>query len=371
MAAIGNRDTRDNVVLTGIDAALLDKFRLADGTTYSQVVSMADAALGAFNAGLVSDPFWSQLVSFTDQPDTRYAVGNTSDMEKHTEYGRPDPKRAELAGHMLPLMKWDYMLGWTADYLEEARLSDVQADIAMAIEAANNRWRKQLLTRVLKRGDDSGVSNGLSTTGLSPGFATAAASTGVDFAPPSYGGTAFTTAHEHYNTGTGGAVTDAMLIAMRSDLEEHGHEPPYELIIGPTEETAVSAISGFVPVNEALVNQSILAGTATFSGAAINGKRPIGAIRGFRVWVVPGMPQYYAFGWKSYGRNSMRNPLRVRVPAGFSAPRLIAMRDSNNPGLYAIQNLMAQIAFGVGVGDRTNGVPLYNNNATWADGTAA
>jgi hypothetical protein len=46
-------------------------------------------------------------------------------------------------------------------------------------------------------------------------------------------------------------------------------------------------------------------------------------------------------------------------------------RDHNNPGIYAIQNLMLQTRFGVGVGDRTNGVAVYVNNATWADGVAA
>jgi hypothetical protein len=57
-----------------------------------------------------------------------------------------------------------------------------------------------------------------------------------------------------------------------------------------------------------------------FSGATVNGKRPIGAISDFRVWVVPGMPDNYGFGFKSYGPNNPRNPLRVRVPEG-SAPR--------------------------------------------------
>jgi hypothetical protein len=83
------------------------------------------------------------------------------------------------------------------------------------------------------------------------------------------------------------------------------------------------------------------------------------------------MPQYYGFGWKSYGSNSPRNPLRVRVPEGESGPMLKLYRDSQNPGIYAIQNLMLQTRFGVGVGDRTNGTARYVNSATWADGVAA
>ncbi len=349
--AWGNRDTKDNVILTGIDAALLENYRLRDGATYAQIVGMAETMLGGFNAGMASDPFWSLLVSYTDQVETRYAIGNTGTMVAHTEYGRPDPERAALAGHMLPFRKWDHMLGWTADYLEEARLSDIEADLLMGLDAVRNRWRTSLLQRLLKRGDESGSINGLSATGLSPGFATAAASTGVDFTPPSYGGTAFTDA--------------------AAELREHGHEPPYEFLIGPSDESTVSGLTGFVSVNEQLINQSALTAVTTFTGAAIDGKRPIGAISGFRVWVVPGIPQHYGFGFKSYGPNNLRNPLRVRVPEGERAPRALIVRDSLMPGITPVQNLMIQTRFGVGVGDRTNGTPRYVNNANWSDGTAA
>jgi hypothetical protein len=61
MTLLGNRALADNVILTGIDAALLTNYRLRDGATYQDVVNMADAALGGFNAGLGNDPF---LVGF-------------------------------------------------------------------------------------------------------------------------------------------------------------------------------------------------------------------------------------------------------------------------------------------------------------------
>jgi hypothetical protein len=42
------------------------------------------------------------------------------------------------------------MLGWTADYLEEARLDDLEQDVGLAIEAAQNRWRMSLLQRLIQ-----------------------------------------------------------------------------------------------------------------------------------------------------------------------------------------------------------------------------
>jgi hypothetical protein len=68
MTLLGNRALADNVILTGIDAALLTNYRLRDGATYQDVVNMADAALGGFNAGLGNDPFWSPA-DFFHRPD--------------------------------------------------------------------------------------------------------------------------------------------------------------------------------------------------------------------------------------------------------------------------------------------------------------
>jgi hypothetical protein len=131
---------------------------------------------------------------------------------------------------------------------------------------------------------------------LAPALRPTPASTGVDFIPPSYAGTTFTSAHEHYVPDAGGAFTLAIFQDAAAELREHGHEPPYEFLISPADETVVTAISpGFLSVNEALVNAGILAAQVNFSGATVNGKRPIGAISDFRVWVVPGMPDNYGF----------------------------------------------------------------------------
>ena len=370
--ALGPRDTSSLVMLTGWDATALKNFTLADGTTYAAIVAELNAALGALNADLSSDPLWGTLVSFTDQPEVEYRVGGTGGMERHTEYGRPEPQRAATEGHMLPLKKWDRGLGWTWDYLKDARADQVRADIALAIQDARDRWRVELLTRLLQRGDDSGALNGLGTSGYSPGFATAAASTSVDFLPPTWGGTAFTTAHEHYIGISGGAFTQAAFQDMRAELREHGHQPPYDVLIGLSDEVAVRALTGFVPVAQQMVAYGNTTSLATFGAEAdeINGSYYIGMYEDSRVRVVPGIPQYYGFAYKTYGQNNQRNPLRIRVERGRSRPTFYAMTDPRASNATSpIQYLMFYGEFGVGVGDRTNGTPRYVNNTTWADGT--
>ncbi len=372
MATVGPRATTELGMLTGWDAAELEKFRLADDTPYSTVTQRMAAALGALNAELSNDPFWAGLVYFTDQPELEYRVGTSNGMELHTEYGRPDPARAATEGHMLPLQSWDRRLAWTWDYLRRARLPQIEADIADALKDVRDRWRLQVLTRLLKRGDDSGVAKGLGASGYSPGFATTAGSTNVDFVPPAYAGTVFTSTHEHYVGIGGGAFTAAVFTDAKDELKEHGHVPPFDFLIGPSDRATVTGLTGFVGTRSELIRYGSTADLAAdTNGMPTMGVDLIGIMSDdFRVWEVRGVPQYYGFAYKSYGPRSQRNPLAVRVTKGLAAPRVLAFNDPNaGSPLNPLQNLMLFLEFGVGVNDRTNGTPRYVNNATWADGT--
>lgn len=368
--ATGPRDTSSLVMLTGWDAAALQNFRLADGAGIDQVVGQMNTALGALNAELANDPLFASLVSYTDQPEVEYRVGASNGFGAHTEYGRPDAQRAPTEGHMLPLLKKDRALGWTWDYLKDARMPQIQADIADAIKDARDLWRVQILSRLLKRTDDSGAAKGLGSSGYSPGFATAAASTSVDFTPPAFGGTSFDSDHEHYVAIAGGAFTKAVFTDARDELAEHGHKPPFNFIIGPSDRATVVGLSGFV----AAASQTVVPGSSANIAVAQPDMNEyatyLGAIEDFLVWEVRGVPQYYGAGYKSYGPRSQRNPLRVRLERGFSAPRIMAMPDPRNgSGAHPLQYLMLYTEIGVGVFDRTAATPRYVNNATWADGT--
>jgi len=369
--ATGPRDTSSLVMLTGWDATALKNFQLEDGSTYADVVAMLNAGLGALNTELSSDGLWASLASFTDQPDVEYRVGASNGFEDHTEYGRPKEARAATEGHMLPLQAFDRGMGWTWDYLRRARMSQLEADIADAIKDARDKWRVKILGRLLKRGDDSGAALGLGSSGYSTGFATADASTNVDFTPPAFGGSSFSSGHEHYVGIGGGAFTNAVFQDAFDELREHGHEPPFTFLVGPSDRTTVEGLSLFTKAANQLVRvgstQDIAnpGGTASSSWASY-----LGAIESFEVYEVRGIPQYYGVGYKTYGPRSQRNPLRIRLAKGESAPRIVAMTDPRaGNATTPVQYLMLFTEFGVGVGDRTAATPRYVNNATWADGT--
>lgn len=370
---LGPRDTQGLALPVGWDAIALQQFRLADGATYLQAANRLLAAIGALNAELQSDPFWGTLLSYTDQPELKYRDGASNGVGRYTEYSRADAKRAGTIGHMLPLLDWDRALGWTWKYLKDARLDDIDSDIADAVQDWRDRVRLQILTRLLKRGDDSGENNGLGTTGLSAGFATAAASTGVDFQPPSFGGNTFTSDHEHYVGIAGGAFTANVFKDAKLELKEHGHPEPYSFMVGTADESTVKGLSDFVPTPRSLVAHGANTDLARANGNGFvspSGAYVIGTIEDFLVHVVPGMPQYYGFGWKPYGIGSQRNPLRVRLQRGQERPAISVMTDPRaGNATTPLQYVMTYFEFGVGVANRTNGTARYVNNATWADGT--
>lgn len=370
--ALGPRDTTSLVLMTGWDATALQNYRLADGTTVATVQSQLNAALTALNGELFSG-LWGGLVSFTDRPELEYRVGGSNGFELHTEYGRPDSKRADLEGHMLPYQKFDRGLGWTWDYLEDARIEQVQADIADAVKDARDIWRQKILTRLLQRGDDSGANKGLGTGGYSPGFATTAGSTNVDFVPPTWGGTAFANTHEHYVAIAGGAYTNAVFEDAKAELREHGHEPPYIFLASPADEADfnTTTLTKFTPAAQTNIRYGTTVDLATVSQDAIGpGVYPKGVIEDFVVYIVSGMPEYYGVGYKSYGQLSQRNPLRVRTTRGMSRPMVMAAPDPRNGSpAHPLQYMMLQMRFGVGVADRTAATPRYINNANWSDGT--
>lgn len=369
--ALGPRDLSTLVMLTGWDATELQNFKLQDSTTYASVVAQFSSKLAALNSEFAGD-WMSGLYFLTDRPDSEYRVGASNGMEVHTEYGRPDPQRAVTEGHMLPLIPWDRMLAWTWDYLRKSRAPQLIADFDDATKDVRDTRRQRILRRLIQRGDDSGAAFDLGTAGYSPGFATDEASTSVDFDPPDYGGAAFANTHEHYVGIDGGVFTNDVFNDVKHELREHGHEPPYEFIAGPSDEDVIKALSGFTPVAEMGIKYGLTQDLAQVDPRDVGyGAYFIGMINDIRIRIVYGMPQYYGFGYKSYGRNVQRNPLHIRVTKGTNAWQCYAMTDPHGgSGQLPLGNLMLFMEFGVGVGDRTNGTPRYVYSSTWADGTA-
>lgn len=379
MALIGGRDTRDNVVNTGVDAVELRKLQLQDGTTYDAIVAELTGALTALNASFTADPFYSSVASFTNDVEVSYRMGSNPSFDEFTEYSTADSARSESDGHMLPLKAYDFKLSWTWDYMRKATFSRVQDDIAVAIGAAADLRRKKMLSRLLARGEDSGAALGLGASGLSPGFTSAvrAASAGnykantLVYTPPPFNGKTFSSGHEHY-TFAGSSNVTATVVTMMKNLREHGATAPYDLICSETDYDTVKAFADFVPPGDPLVQYGTTTSLAV--GAFDNGWSGYLKDSMARVRMVIGWPDNYLCLYKSAGANSPLNPLRVRLPAGENALRVVSFPDPR-PGTAPspaapLASLVLWTEFGVGVGNRLAGA-VNRNNAAWADGAAS
>lgn len=368
MALIGGRDTRDIVVATGVDAAELKRLTLQDGTTYDAIVQELTGAITALNASLNADPIYAGMSSQGDSVEVAARMGAAAAFDDFTEYTTGDANRAQRDGWMLPLYAADFKLAWTWDYMRKAYFAQIQDDIAMAVTAAQNLRRKRMLNRLLSRTDDSGVSKGLGTGGYSPGFATAAANTNVDFTPPEFNGKTFTSNHDHY-TFAATSKTSATVVAMMKTLREHGFVGPYELICSESDYDTVKGFSDFVPAGDPLVQYGVT--TSLAIQAFDNGLGGYLKDSMARVRMIIGWPDEYFTLYKSFGANNPNNPLRIRLPKGETALRFAAFPDPRTPSpANPLGSMVVWTEFGVGVGNRL-AAATNRNNAAWADGSAA
>jgi hypothetical protein len=158
---------------------------------------------------------------------------------------------------------------------------------------------------------------------------------------------------------------------IKAELLEHGHAPPYNVIVSISDETTIRGLTGFVPVGDMGISYSTGVSLAAFGPDYTPTGYNIGTINDCFVRVIAGMPQYYGFAWKNYGPNSQRNPLRVRLPKGATRPAFRVMYDPTQAGAENPLNAaMIFVEMGVGVGaDRTNGTARFVNHAAWSDGT--
>lgn len=351
--ALGVRDLKDLALPAGWDAAYLVKQQLQDGTTYDEVVTALASSVVAFNSTLMTHPWLGKLTSPTERNTVRYRSGDNDDWVAHTEYKLPDATRAGMSGHMLPRDKFDQGIGWTWDYLNDAILEDVSADIRVFLETGLDLFERQALQRFFKA---EAVTVG--TAGSSPPFADASAT--LAFTPPPYQGQSFASTHTHllrYATSAHGQAAGAMA----THLKEHGHIGPYELIVADADKATWAAVSDatyqvyFRSVQRA---EFMYGQDTTLAAAGVNTEEyfglldtPSGAVylrSSYRV------PTTFAGMYKPYGMSDPRNPLRWWYNPRFGVGLTTISADKIG---FPVQRIIGYAEFGFGVGaDRTNGV---------------
>ena len=355
MGTLGPNDLKQWSLPAGWDASRLLQLQLQSGETYDMLVSDIAAGLAMKNAMLLSIPWVGGLISVTDTQQVEYRIGVSNGFDDHTEYAQPDARRGATTGHMLPLKPYDRKLGWTWDFLRKARRTQIDTDVAAALNDLQSIWEKKILTRHFKSTYDAVGSSGKSVPFADGGTADST------YVPPEahdYGGT-FLYTHTHYLRLNG--ISQANLETAVAHLYEHGHLAPYDLLIAYADLsswTNVTNVTGYVPRPDPVIQygtQTAVANVDVNYVGAVN--TDYGACR---MWTSGRVPTAYWSVYKSMGRLDARNPLRVYQSSTYGLNCVLLAGDHIRE--FPLENAIMFFEFGVGVGeDRTNAVLVYNN----------
>lgn len=355
MAKLGISDCKDLVLPGGWDGTYITQEALADGATYEEVFVALAAAVASFNADLNQHPWLSILTFQADVEDfnLEYRQGANQAFQPYTEYAAPDIARGEISGHLIPRELWEFALGWTWKSLREARMTRIDADIMQMVEAARNILEVRALRRLFRMEDDA-----VGAGGTSPGFVTAAS--GITYAPPEYYGKTFLSTHEHYLRY---AARGEAALRMARHLWEHGHQPPYEMLIydldasdwggiqDDTNEVYFRSIKD--PEFEYASDLTLVSGA--FNRVSYMGALDVKEVGAILLRKVSRVPDEYCAMFKPYGVNDARNSLWWRggkAPIGHGL--MLRLAETLQDKVSIASGLME---FGFGTGqDRTNGV---------------
>ena len=329
--------------------------------------TVAEMGIDALNTAIQADldmhnarvtEVLSDLAQPTTDRSTIYGTNADSDMVPVDEFGRgPTQKITRGSKVEFPLDKFQFAIGWTADYLRRATVQDFALRQISARQAHLRRLAVDVKNALF------GATNYTYTDRFVDGNDLAVKRlVNADSAPIPNGpnGEVFNAAtHSHYDAIDWGAATSGQKIAfvqaMFSDLVEHGHGADVRLYVNKAQETDLRALTpNFTPLPPPNVIQAtsntVAVGTLDISRAD---NRLIGYFDGFPVYTKPWVPASY---FLTFAAGDPRKPLRFRrsTVAGeqglFIAGQIIT---------HPLQAQYMETFHGFGVYTRTNAVIGY------------
>lgn len=348
---------------TGVDGTKVAEWRLREGITVAQFITLAGTAIGGVNQEFASK--WGGVFSITEMDHMEYPDGAAEvELAELTDTDDPDMVSGTTLGHMVDLKVYGGAVGGTRRYFRDSRMAQIQSTMRRIVNKSKWRFEKKLFGRFF-----SNTENAIGSAGYDVPFVRGTGGV-VDFTPPAYGGQAFTTSHNHflgYDSGSSKTFAD-VLNGLAATLVEHGHTAPFEAMCSLTDIATYAALSGFTKLVSGVVNTISRGGETSGNQFFADGTpNVIEGLFGYfqsnygqiNLRSFARIPTGYTGMYKSYGQLDPRNPLTVRVhpDEGFGI-QIVAVRSNNEK--FPLAKLNFEFEFGMGVGeDRTNGAVGY------------
>jgi hypothetical protein len=358
---VGITDLKSVITIPGNwDLTYLKRWSLADGTTFDRLVAQLGGAMVLFNRSLTQG-YWAQYWYPTTQIESEYFVGGDSnELEKVSEYTRPDPLRGKTTGHMIPMHDYGGALGWTYMALRRGTMPKLSLGMRHLVERAQNTWQKRLLERLF-----TSASETVGTAGKSVPFADGGTADSA-YVPPYYDGRTFLYTHNHFDRQLDTeAGRQASILAGMFHLMEHGIMPPYDLVIPEGDLALWYAMDEFVPPQRSGINTAALEVRGTVDEGTYVGlyECQYGVAR---VKTEARLPVNYCGLFKPAGHGSPMSPLAVRYEPGYPLGLSLVGTIQSFP----LQDAVAYFTFGDGIANRLAGYACYfYSSSTYVDPT--
>jgi hypothetical protein len=353
MATLGPNDLKQYALPSNWDATYLTKIALESGETYDQLINDIASALSVQNGQLMTQPTIASLASPTSEMIVEYPNGVSNGFVAATEYGVPDAKRATVTGHMLPLLPFDRKFEWTWMFLQKARRSQIDNDIASGMADLRNLFHKAVLTRLFKSTYDA-VASGKSAPIADGGTADST------YVPPMVPDRATAFAYTHTHLGRLDGITQTNLETGVAHVWEHGYDAPFDLLVAQADVGSwrnTTNVTGFVANRLPLISygdsETLANAGPEFIGVIETQYGPV------RVRASARIPTKYWAVYKSFGSSDARNPLLVRYNPRYGVGAVLLAGDHIRQ--YPLENAMLYTEMGVGVNDRVAAYICYNH----------
>jgi hypothetical protein len=264
-----------------------------------------------------------------------------------------------------PLEKFQYAVGWTADYLRRATVQDMAKKTIAARQAHVKRIQKDIRDALF--GATNYIFNDRFVDGMDLQVKRLVNADGMQIPSGPNAETFDAATHTHYDAlNWAGATPDARAAALRAlilDVVEHGHGADVRLYINRAQDAEVRVLPGFVALQPANI---VAANTATSAGPgapsldiARADNRMIGYFDGYPVWTKPWVPPLY---FLASALGDPRKPLRMRISTIAAEQGLYIAGDII---IHPLQARYFEFWHGFGAMQRTNAAILFGGGASY------
>lgn len=305
----------------------------------------------------------ADLAERTTERSTVYGTNAEGDMFPVDEFGRGPTQKVAVGSKVeFPLDKFQFPIGWTADYLRRATVQDMAKRQISARQAHLRRLQTDVKNALFGVTNYTWVDRMVDSNSLAVKRLVNADSGAIPNGP---NGETFNAAtHTHYDgidwSAANTAARIAAIQALIQDVVEHGHGADVRLYINRAQETDVRALTpnfaALPPPNIEYRNTDTAVGRLDITRAD---NRLIGYFDGFPVYTKPWVPANYFF---AFSAGSAGKPLRYRVSTVPGEQGLVIAGEIIT---HPLQAQYFEARHGFGAYTRTNGAVLYLLNATY------